>query len=400
MKQLVLDWLAEVESGSLKSSHGLEAVSMAVQQDPAALATLVQAGGLAHVVARQGEESASVATILVVASEEYAQELVEANALSVIVGLVTTEAHQEDSAWALGNLSAHADIADSMISYGALRACLTVLAEPQTQLSRCFVASTLANLAVDVRGKPAIGEMGGVEALLQVLPMADIDAAAQITRCLANLLLDDACRGRVVAHEGGLSLLLQQVGSPDESVQESAVRAIANVAFDPEQAKVVFAAGAVCQVVGLLESNSVRVQLQALCALRNLTADAPAAFEVVAHGAIAQLVPLLHSASQQVQVQAVWVIGALALHEEANLQLVSAGVLPLLDALKHSTDAEAQQAASQALGNLARVLTPNSRRVIEQDTLQLDRGGRPGGRANRRQSPLARAVWTSPLTAE
>ena len=183
------------------------------------------------------------------------------------------------------------------------------------------------------------------------------------------------------------------------------VRAIANVAFDPEQAKVVFAAGAVASVVSLLSSSSVRVQLQALCALRNLTADAPAAFDVVAHGAIAQLVTLLCSDSQQVQVQAVWVVGALALHEEANLQLVSAGVLPLLEALKYSTDTEARDAASQALGNLARVLTPNSRRVIEQDTVQLDRGGRAGGR-NRRQSPLARAanatsvVWTSPLAGE
>ena len=45
----------------------------------------------------------------------------------------------------------------------------------------------------------------------QVLPDADPDAAAQITRCLANLLLDDECRSRVVAHEGGLRLLLQQV---------------------------------------------------------------------------------------------------------------------------------------------------------------------------------------------
>ena len=39
------------------------------------------------------------------------------------------------------------------------------------------------------------------------------------------------------------------------------VRAIANVAFDPEQAKVVFAAGAVASVVSLLASSSVRVQL-------------------------------------------------------------------------------------------------------------------------------------------
>ena len=171
------------------------------------------------------------------------------------------------------------------LAYTRPGACVSVLTEPQTHLSRCFVASTLvhappqpcahllpplpppnsshlahsqANLAVDVRGKPAIGEMGGVEALLQVpphgkggggghqarrrfaplplllyrrthcsvpptlhhamycipprqvLPDADPDAAAQITRCLANLLLDDACRSRVVAHEGGLRLLLQQ----------------------------------------------------------------------------------------------------------------------------------------------------------------------------------------------
>ena len=54
--------------------------------------------------------------------------------------------------------------------------------------------------------------------------------------------------------------------------------------------------------------------------------------------------------------------------------------------------------------HLARVLTPNSRRIIEQDTVQLDRAGRAGGR--RRQSPLARAanatsvVWTSPLAGE
>ena len=122
MKQQVLDWLAEVKSGA-ECSQGLEAVSTAVQQDPAALAALVREGGLSHVVALQEKESASaaVATILVVASEEYAQELVEANALIVIVGLVNTEDNQEDAAWALGNLSAHADIADAMITCGALR---------------------------------------------------------------------------------------------------------------------------------------------------------------------------------------------------------------------------------------------------------------------------------------
>ena len=188
MKQQVLDWLAEVESGA-ECSQGLEAVSTAVQQDPAALAALVREGGLSHVVALQEKESASaaVATILVVASEEYAQELVEANALIVIVGLVNTEDNQEDAAWALGNLSAHADIADAMITCGALRtaaspcgpgaagedgavlvaplcgisplsrcvsaplahtrsgACVSVLTEPQTHLSRCFVASTLVH---------------------------------------------------------------------------------------------------------------------------------------------------------------------------------------------------------------------------------------------------------------
>ena len=83
------------------------------------------------------------------------------------------------------------------LAYTRPGACVSVLTEPQTHLSRCFVASTLvhappqpcahllpplpppnsshlahsqANLAVDVRGKPAIGEMGGVEALLQVPP--------------------------------------------------------------------------------------------------------------------------------------------------------------------------------------------------------------------------------------
>ena len=60
MKQQVLDWLAEVESGA-ECSQGLEAVSTAVQQDPAALAALVREGGLSHVVALQEKESASAA---------------------------------------------------------------------------------------------------------------------------------------------------------------------------------------------------------------------------------------------------------------------------------------------------------------------------------------------------
>ena len=349
MQQPVLDWLDEFESGA-ECSHRLEAVSNAVQQDPAALATLVREGGLAHLVALAKESaSGSVATILVVASEEYAQELVEANALTVIVGLVNTEENQEDAAWALGNLSAHADIADAMITCGALRtaaspcgpgaagarpgigcagcwwrlccgmlsplspriaqprartrsgACMSVLTEPQTHLSRCFVASTLvplsptalrshvltcapslphphpqpptylhclhlappqpapprslsqANLAVDVRGKPAIGELGGVEALLQVpqhgatggrsgqslAPLAPLDCQAhglRTLRCavqravhhhgrccrmptwtrwhrsrvLANLLLDDACQVRSSRIGSRLRLLLQQ----------------------------------------------------------------------------------------------------------------------------------------------------------------------------------------------
>ena len=204
MQQQVLDWLDEFESGA-ECSHRLEAVSNAVQQDPAALATLVREGGLAHLVALAKESaSGAVATILVVASEEYAQELVEANALTVIVGLVNTEENQEDAAWALGNLSAHADIADAMITCGALRtaaspcgpgaagarpgvgcagcwwrlccgmlsplspriaqprartrsgACMNVLTEPQTHLSRCFVASTLVSLSPTALRSPAL----------------------------------------------------------------------------------------------------------------------------------------------------------------------------------------------------------------------------------------------------
>ena len=204
MQQQVLDWLDEFESGA-ECSHRLEAVSNAVQQDPAALATLVREGGLSHLVALAKESaSGAVATILVVASEEYAQELVEANALTVIVGLVNTEENQEDAAWALGNLSAHADIADAMITCGALRtaaspcepgaasarpgvgcagcwwrlccgmlsplspriaqprartrsgACMNVLTEPQTHLSRCFVASTLVSLSPTALRSPAL----------------------------------------------------------------------------------------------------------------------------------------------------------------------------------------------------------------------------------------------------
>lgn len=399
-------WLLAVEAGS-DGPQQLEVVAGLVQQDPTVLATLVRAGALSQVAARHDARNASAATILVAATEEYAHEVVEADALPVLVSLVGSAQHEEDAAWALGNLSAHADIAEAMIAQHALSACLAVLTSAQTNLSRCFAASTLANLAVDERGKAAIGTLGGVETMLLALPQVEIDAAAQMTRCLANLLLDDECRSRVVAHPQGLQLLLQQVASPDEALQESAVRAVANVAFDPEQAKAVFATGAVGSIVALLGSPASRVQLQALCALRNLTADPPAAHEVVSHGAIPPLARLLCSDSPQVQVQAVWVIGALALHEQANMQLVQNGVLPLLEALKYSSDPEAKDAASQALGNLARVLTPNSRRVIQQDTVQLDRGGRAlGGRGGtRRQSPLANTsnstsvVWKSPLGA-
>jgi len=406
-------WLVAVDKGS-DNAQQLEFVAGLVQQDAVALATLVRAGALSQVAARHDPRNGWAAQILVAASEEYAHQVVEAQALPVLVAAVGMAQLEEDAAWALGNLSAHADVAEPMIADKALGACLAVLATAQTNLSKCFAASTLANLAVDERGKAAIGSMGGVEALLDALATAEVDTAAQMTRCLANLLLDDSCRNRLVAHAQGLPLLLQQVSGPDDALQESAVRAIANVAFDPEQAKAVFATGAVGSVVGLLASPSVRVQLQALCALRNLTADPPAALEVVSHGAIPPLATLLRSESEQVQVQAVWVIGALAMHEGANLQLVSAGVLPVLEELKYSSDPEAKDAASQALGNLARILTPNSRRVIQQDTLQLDRGGRAlgmGGGKPRRQSPLANganasvawkspkasAVWKSPL---
>ena len=64
MQQQVLDWLDEFESGA-ECSHRLEAVSNAVQQDPAALATLVREGGLAHLVALAKESaSGAVATIV------------------------------------------------------------------------------------------------------------------------------------------------------------------------------------------------------------------------------------------------------------------------------------------------------------------------------------------------
>ena len=48
------------------------------------------------------------------------------------------------------------------------------------------------------------------------------------------------------------------------------------------------------------------------------------------------------------------------------------------------------------------MLTPNSRRIIEQDTVQLDRAGRAGGRRRQSRSrgqPATSVVWTLPWPA-
>lgn len=403
-EQKILDLLTWFDSG--QAAQALDALAT-LTADPPGLLALVRAHGLPEVVRYHEQQMAGACSIIVSASEEFAHQVVEAGGLPVLVRLVGMEPHQEDAAWALGNLSAHADIAEAMIIHGALAACLGIVNDSFTSLSLCFAASSLANLAVDERGKLAIGQMDGIELLLRVVPQCDQGAAAQLTRCLANLLLDEGCRARLVAHPDGLQLLLRLLSCPDEALQESAVRALANVAFDPEQAKAVFATGAVAPIVELLGGGSTRVELQALCALRNLTADPPAALAVVQHGALPKLTTLLRSTAAPVQLQATWVVGALALQEEANLLLVQAGVLPLLEAVKRtSSDPEAKEAANQALGNLARVLTPNSRRVIQQDTMLVDRGGRQMGRKSRMPSPLANSagavsvVWKSPLGAK
>ena len=49
-------------------------------------------------------------------------QVLEAGGLPVLVRLVVLEPYQEDAAWALGNLSAHADFAEAMITHGALGA--------------------------------------------------------------------------------------------------------------------------------------------------------------------------------------------------------------------------------------------------------------------------------------
>lgn len=404
MEAQVLSALGAITSGA-SPVDALDVLHQLVTDDPMALAVLVGAGGLTTMVQNHEQRVEAVATIIVCASEEYAHEVVRADALPLLLQLTSVAQHEEDATWALGNLSAHADITEAMLSLGTLATCIRTVTSSQCALSRCFAASTLANLVVDERGKREAGEMGGVEAMLDVLPYCEVDAAAQVTRCLANLLLDGGNRLRVVAHAQGLHLLLQQLALPDEALQESAARALANIAFDAEHAKAVCATGGVGSVVELLQSNSSRVHMQALCALRNLTADALAAQSAVQGGAIAPLVQLLSSDAAAVQAQTAWVIGSLSstLQDSVNMQLVQAGVLPKLKALKYSSSAECRQAATHAMGNLAQVLTPNSRRVIEQGTVQLDRTGRPAGRrSSSRPSPLgdannARSVWRSPL---
>lgn len=206
----------------------------------------------------------------------------------------------------------------------------------------------------------AITEAGGISALLQLVGSQDEHPGAE-SACslLCDLGIRSPARCRAIIAAGGIAPLARCLEGSHTGVQAAAAGALANLAValgGGEAGRAAVAAVAIPATIRLLSSSADRVLAPTVALLGRLArgpggqrhpATVAAAAAVITAGGIPPLVRLLEHRSSGIVEGAAATLSLLSFSEEGPARIVAAGAVPLLmQVLATSSHAGALQSTS------------------------------------------------------
>lgn len=228
------------------------------------------------------------------------------------------------------------------------------------------------------------------------------------TGALLNMTHSDDNRQQLVA-AGAIPVLVNLLASTDTDVQYYCTTALSNIAVDADNRRKLQQSEPrlVANLIGLMDSPSLKVQCQAALALRNLASDGAsvafpsraslsrprgegrAAFlwmregtdararpcfapaekyqvEIVKHGGLPALLRLLRSSFLPLVLSAAACVRNVSIHPANESPIIESGFLaPLIDLLAYDENEEIQCHAISTLRNLAASSEGNKRAIVD-----------------------------------
>ena len=154
----------------------------------------------------------------------------------------------------------------------------------------------ITNLATHDDNKTKIAKSGALVPLTRLARSKDIRVQRNAAGALLNMTHSDENRQQLV-NAGAISVLVTLLNSSDTDVQYYCTTALSNIAVDSVNRKKLAQSEPrlVQNLIGLMESGSLKVQCQAALALRNLASDEKYQIEIVRSNGLPPLLRLLRS---------------------------------------------------------------------------------------------------------
>lgn len=186
----------------------------------------------------------------------------------------------------LGELSGKEEVADLMVTAGALPQLQHIIASPTSSTDAVLRAALiLKNLAkydplvdADDSRADAVFSSNILPSLVELLAHKSASVAANAAQALANIALANDTRSDAVVALGAVPKLLALMESSKEDVLQSAVLAVGNICSGTDEHRIVVRAsqlqkhGAVMRLAKLLHCKNTEVRIAATRALRLLIA--------------------------------------------------------------------------------------------------------------------------------
>eukprot|EP00753_Platysulcus_tardus_P011177 PLAT3273.9.p1 GENE.PLAT3273.9~~PLAT3273.9.p1 ORF type:complete len:3983 (+),score=2360.32 PLAT3273.9:40-11988(+) len=310
---------------------------------------------------------------------------------------------QRESAFGLAEFSTQRAALLSMVQKGAITSLLHLLERSLDALAHRYSTLALANIASDDAARPVLGEEGCIRPLLQFISREDSDPVGRQYAAMAigNCAKDPSSHEEIVKLDG-LDILLAMLKLDDVNAGRYAAFALSNLAYTKEYRFEIVERGAISSLVTLASCDEVEVQRQALACLRACAVSPDIRPVIVREGALDALVLMSRSPDRGLRCEVAAAFANLSSMDENKLEVAlramgniqehamsgdppreraacstmanllelvelhdrfvaSGGLIPLV-AMLQAVDAETRSEACRALSNLA--FSPRYRRQI------------------------------------
>ncbi|SAM07905.1 hypothetical protein [Absidia glauca] len=334
---------------------------------------IVKLGGLEQLIRQMGSPNVEVQCNAVgcitnlATHDENKAKIAKSDALRLLVDLARSKDQrvQRNATGALLNMThTLTDCAllctleenrQQLVNAGAIPVLIGLLSSQDADV-QYYCTTALSNIAVDANNRKKLAQTDSrlVQYLIALMDTKSLKVQCQAALALRNLASDEKYQLEIVRCKG-LPPLLRLLRSSFLPLILSSVACIRNISIHPTNESPIIDEGFVNPLIELLSyDENEEIQCHAISTLRNLAASSERNKRaIIEAGAVERIKNLINQVPTSVQTEMTAAIAVLALSDELKQRLLSMNVLNVLVPLTSSQNMEVQGNSAAAIGNLS-----------------------------------------------